>query len=145
MNDYLKKVVIKMSFEELVDQLQTELERESVAQCGMADFHRTFMDSINVRFNKYTILTLFIPHLYQRMFMLDLPHGTVLPCHITVIELLPGEIEVVRINPTELLARETKNGVLQNLTKEVSTILDLVIHKTQRNTSNIPDLITSWG
>jgi len=71
--------------------------------------------------------------------------GIVPPCNITLLELHPGEIQIVPVNPTQLIARNIQNYSLQNIAEEVSRRLEIAIHTLEREPAGTPDLFTSWG
>jgi uncharacterized protein (DUF302 family) len=144
MTNHFKKSIIRVSFESLVDQLKAELDKEGFEISGTTDFQQVFMDKLSIHFKKYKVLAAHIPHLYQEMMLLASIEGIVLPCNITIVELYPGEVAIVPVNPTELIVSDIQNASLQNLAGEVSRRLALAIHELGRESTGSPDLVTSW-
>lgn len=144
MINLFKKTTIRISIEALLVQLRTELLKEGFIVSCMTDFQQEFMDRLNGHFKKYIIASVHIPFLSQQMLSFTSAQGVVLPCSITMIEAYPGEVEVIPVNTTELIAREMHEAPLQNLAEEVSRRLDLVIHALERGPTSAPELFTSW-
>jgi uncharacterized protein (DUF302 family) len=145
MMSYLKKTIIRTSFDSLVNQLKVELDKEGFEISGATDFQQVFMDKLNLHFKNYKVLAVHIPLLYQTMMQLAPVEGMVLPCNITIIELYPGKIAVIPVNPVELLADGMQNASLRNVAEAVSRRLDIAIQGLKEGSTNIPDLVTSWS
>jgi uncharacterized protein (DUF302 family) len=145
MINLFKKTIIRISFEALLIQLRTELDKEGFVISGITDFQKEIQDRLNGHFKKYQILSVHIPYLSQQMLSLSPTEGVVLPCYITVIELQPGVVEVIPVNTSEVIAREMHEASLQNLAEEVSRRLDRVVHMVEHGPTKTPDLFTSWG
>jgi uncharacterized protein (DUF302 family) len=145
MVSYLKKTIVRASFDSLVNQLKVELDKEGFEISGMTDFRQVFMDKLNLHFKKYKVLAVHVPLLYQTMIQLAPMEGMVLPCNITIVELYPGKIAVIPVNPVELVADGIQDAPLRNLAEEVSRRLDLAIHGVEGESTGTPDLVTSWG
>lgn len=140
----LKKTIVKASFDSLVEQLNDALVKADFVLCGVTDFQREYLDTMNIRYFKYKVISVDLPHISWRMVALSSASGMVLPCSISIIELYPGEIMIVPANPTEIIAKVNKNAPLQQLARQVSDMLERVIQTFQCNTQTTPDLITSW-
>lgn len=140
----LKKTVIKISFDSLMAQLVNALDNGGFVISGITDYQQVFFEKLGIHFRKYKVLAVHIPHIYQEMLTMEALAGIVLPCNITLIESFPGEVVVMSVNPTEIMARDTPGASIQNLAEEVSRRLDVVIDSLQRGSTSIPDLVTSW-
>jgi uncharacterized protein (DUF302 family) len=141
----LKKIIVKGSLEGLVEQIRIELGKEGFTVTGVTDFQREFEDNLGSHFKKYKILAVHVPYLSQQMLSFEPLEGIVLPCSVTLIELYPGEVEIIPVNTTELISNEMKDASLKNLAVEVSRRLERVIGKMEQEPSGTPDLSTSWG
>ena len=139
-----KKTVIRVSFEALMAQLITALTNEGFTVSGITDFQQEFEANLGIHFKKYKILSVHVPYLSEQMLSFAPLEGVVLPCNITLLELHPGEIEIVPVNPTELIARNIQNAPLQNIAEEASRRLAIAIHTLERQTTGTPELFTSW-
>lgn len=139
------KTTVKGSFETLVTQLKIALDKEGFAVCGVADFQRAFSVEPTLQFKKYQILSVYIPHLFHEMVMLAPFEGMVVPCNISVIESYPGSIELIPVNPIEIIVRGIQSPSVQNLAEEVSRRMDIVLRALEHESTNTPDMVTSWG
>ncbi len=145
MTHVFKKTIIKSSLESLIVQLKEVLAKEGFTITGVTDFQKEFQDRLGTHFKKYKILSVHVPYLSQQMLSFEPLEGVVLPCSITVIEINPGEVEIIPVNATELIARDMQGASLQNLAEEVSRRLERAIHNLEREPTGTPDLFTSWG
>jgi uncharacterized protein (DUF302 family) len=143
MPSLLKKRVINASFDTLLGQLKDALDKEGFIVYGVTDLHKGFADRLNIHFRKYVILTVAHLHLYYQMLSISAVEGMVVPCSVTLVERYPGVVEIIPVNFTALIAKESGDS-LHNLAEEVSHRLDLVIHSMEREAIHIPDLVTSW-
>jgi uncharacterized protein (DUF302 family) len=109
------------------------------------DFQQDLQENLGGHVKKYKILNVHMPYLSQQMLTFALHDGVVLPCSITVIEVHPGEVEIIPANPTALIARNLSDASLQNLAEEVTRRMDLVIQSLERSPMSTPDLSTSWS
>ena len=125
-------------------QLITAFTNEGFTLSGITDFQQEFEAKLGIHFKKYKILWVHVPYLSEQMLSFEPLEGVVLPCNITLLELHPGEIEIVPVNPTELIARNTQNASLQNMAEEVSRRLEIAIHTLERQPTGTPELFTSW-
>jgi len=139
------KTFVRISFEALMAQLKDELKKEGFVVSGILDFQQDLQDNLGGYVKKYNILNVHMPYLSQQMLTFALYDGVVLPCSITVIEIRPGEVEIIPANPTALIARNLSDASLQNLAEEVTRRMDLVIQSLERSPMNMPDLSTSWS
>ena len=145
MINLFSKTFVRISFEVLMIELRSALEKEGFVVSGILDFQHDLQDNLGGRVKKYQILNVHMPYLSQQMLTFALHDGVVLPCSITVIEVQPGEVEIIPANPTELIARNLNDASLQNLAMEVTRRMDVVIQSMERSPMNTPDLSTSWN
>lgn len=145
MMNHFRKTTIKTSFDTLVDQMKDILMKEGFVIAGVTDYQQQFRDRMNIHFRKHVILTVYIPMLAYEMLSIAPFEGMVLPCNITMAERYPGEVEIVPVNPTALLVMGIQDASLQNLAEQVSRKLELVIHSLERQSNNMPDIVTSWS
>ena len=145
MINHFRKTTIKISFDTLVDQLKNILVREGFVITGVTDYQQQFMDRMNIHFRKHVILTVDIPLLAYEMLSIAPFEGMVLPCNITMAERYPGEVEIVPVNPTALLVMGIQDASLQNLAEQFSQKLERVIRSLERESNNMPDMVTSWS
>ena len=145
MMSLFNKTFVRISFEDLIIQLKEALEKEGFVVTGILDFQQDLQENLGGHVKKYKILNVHMPYLSQQMLTFALHDGVVLPCSITVIEVHPGEVEIIPANPTALIARNLSDASLQNLAEEVTRRMDVVIQSLERSPMNTPDLYTSWS
>lgn len=135
---------MRTCFETLIDELISRLETGGFVLCGVTDYQDLVRNKLHAHFRKYKVLA--IESLEHAHAMVSLPsvEGIILPCSVTVAELYPGRVAVVRVNPTEVIARELQNDELKNVSDDVTRKLDLVIGSLGYQETTIPDLVTSW-
>ncbi len=144
MESYFRKTIMRICFETVVDELISRLQKEGLVLCGVTDYHGQFESKLQIRFRKYKVLAIESLEHAQAMVSLSSVEGIVLPCNITVAEMYPGHIAVIRVNPTAIIARELRNDLLQNVSAEVTRKIDLLIESLGHQATTTPDLVTSW-
>lgn len=145
MESYFRKTIMRTCFETLVDELISRLESHGFVLCGVTDYQDMVLSRLRVRFRKYKVLAVESLDHAHAMVSLSSVEGVILPCSVTVAELYPGRIAVVRVNPTAMIARELQNDELKNVSDEVTRKLDLLIGSLDDRSPIIPDMVTSWA
>lgn len=140
----IKKTVIRMSFEEVLDQLKKELNKAGFEAGNATGFRQSDGNDMGYEVKKYRILTVYHPFLYNEMMRISPFEGIVLPCFISVTEIYPGEVALVPFNSTEMIAREIQSSSLQGLATEITGKLTDAIHALEKQQTGTPDLVTSW-
>ncbi|HEX8040305.1 MAG TPA: DUF302 domain-containing protein [Chryseosolibacter sp.] len=145
MESYFRKTILQTCFETLIDELVSRLETGGFVLCGVTDYQDMVLNKLQMHFRKYKVLAIESLEHAHALVSLSSVEGIVLPCSVTVAELYPGRIAVVRVNPTALIARELQQDELKNVSDEVTRKLDLLIGSLGHQPSTIPDLVTSWA
>ena len=141
----MNKIVVRASFDTVIEQLKTELEKTGFQLSGVTDFQQAFSDKLNIHFKKHKIFAVYIPHLYQEMLMFECSEGIVVPCNVTLIERYPGEVVIIVFNPTESIVRDIQNPTMENIAHEVSRRLEFLVQSLERESNTNFNLVTSWG
>jgi uncharacterized protein (DUF302 family) len=145
MENYIRKVVVRMTFETALERLKHELVQQGFEVTGLTDYHHSMKSPVQVTPGKYTVLTFYHPMLYQAMMRLSPFEGIILPCYVTVVESHPAETAIVPFNVTKEIVAEIRHPELNMLAAEVSERVDRAVEMLQNDPSWAPDLVTSWG
>lgn len=128
MNYYYHKTIQTKNFEEAIEIVTNELQKEGFGVLTEIDVSATLKKKINVDFNKYRILGACNPTFAYRALMADSKAGVFLPCNVIVEENEKGEIEVSAVDPVaSMMAIE--NNVLKEVLQEVRVKLRNVIEQ----------------
>jgi uncharacterized protein (DUF302 family) len=138
-----KKILIRGAFEALIDRLSVELKAYGFNVFGPMIVQKD-QPGVGPQL-KYHVILADLPSVSSQMISICPHNGTILPSCISVMEIYPGEIEVVLMNPTELLASMTDNVQLLGLACEVTKCLEDIMSGFESVKNYIPDLVTSWG
>lgn len=142
------KTNIRISFHTLMDGLTASLLKSGFVICGVVDFQKEYMDALNEHHHQYKIITVDLPRISTQMISRYPYDGVILPICISVIEVYPGDVSIVWVNPTELLAIKIKDDHLLHLAKQTGDVLNEVLQTIEERFnqwSATPDLVTSWG
>lgn len=145
MNLIMSTTTISASFDCLVDQVTTAVTQAGFVICGVADFQKNHEELLNVHHGGYKVISVDLPTTSAQMISPDLERGMVLPACISIVELYPGSVSIVVVNPTEILAAVAGDVRLVSLAKGVTHRLFSVIHQFEKENGNAPELVTSWG
>ena len=99
MSYYFNKVMSSCSFEEAIQRVSDELQKEGFAVITEVDVTKIFKEKINVDFKKYRILGACNPHFAHEALLSEDKIGLFLPCNIIVEENEKGQIEIAAVDP----------------------------------------------
>jgi uncharacterized protein (DUF302 family) len=127
MNYYFNKTV-KGTFEDVIEKVTEALKEEGFGILTEIDIKETLKKKLDVDFKKYKVLgACNSPFAYKALQAED-KIGTMLPCNVIVQEIEEGVIEVAAINPIVSM-QAVKNEKLNNIAKEITSMLENVIEK----------------
>lgn len=126
MSYYLHKKIQNINFEEAIEKVTSELQKEGFGVLTEIDVSATLKKKINVNYNKYKILGACNPTFAHQALLIDSKAGVFLPCNIVVEENENGEIEVSAADPVASMV-SIENDALTNLLNEVRQKLKSVI------------------
>jgi len=110
MSYYFNKVLSSSSFEEAIQRVSIELQKEGFAVITEIDVTKIFKEKINVDFKKYRILGACNPHFAHQALLSEDKIGLFLPCNIIVQENENGQIEVAAVDPiASMMSVENEN------------------------------------
>ena len=125
MKYYFNKT-IKGDFEQVIDQVTRELEKEGFGVLTEIDVTGTLKKKLDVDFRNYRILgACNAPYAYKALKAED-KIGAMLPCNVIVQEKEAGGIEVAAVNPIASM-QAVENDALGKVAKEIKVKLQKVI------------------
>jgi uncharacterized protein (DUF302 family) len=125
MNYYFNKTV-KGNFEEIIEKVSKELEKEGFGVLTDIDIKATFKKKLDVDFQNYRILgACNAPHAHKALTAED-KVGTMLPCNVIVQQLDDNSIEIAAVNPLASM-QAIENSELKDIAEEITKKLKKVI------------------
>lgn len=124
MKYYLNKT-LKLGFDETVQKVIQELEKEGFGVLSEIDVKKKLKDKINVDFKKYKILGACNPPFAHQALQIEERIGLFLPCNVIVYE-SEGGVEVAAIDPTVAM-QVVPNPELEKVAESVKIRLEHVI------------------
>ncbi|MCM4156625.1 DUF302 domain-containing protein [Gramella sp. AN32] len=125
MKYYFNKT-IQGEFEQVIDKVTKELEKEGFGVLTEINVTETLKKKLDVDFRNYRILgACNAPYAHKALKAED-KIGTMLPCNVIVQEKNPGEIEVAAVNPIASM-QAVENDALNEVAKEIQGKLEKVI------------------
>lgn len=125
MNYYFNKTV-KGNFEDIIDKVSKELEKEGFGVLTDIDLKATFKKKLDVDFQNYRILgACNAPYAHKALTAED-KVGTMLPCNVIVQQLKDDSIEIAAVNPLASM-QAIENAELKGIADEITEKLKKVI------------------
>ncbi len=125
MNYYFNKTV-KGNFEDIIDKVSKELEKEGFGVLTDIDLKATFKKKLDVDFQNYRILgACNAPYAHKALSAED-KVGTMLPCNVIVQQLKDNSIEIAAVNPLASM-QAIENHELKEIAEEITEKLKKVI------------------
>src|SRR6056297_1557841 len=118
MSYYLNTVVKGKSFDEVIELVKNELQKEGFGVPADVDMQNTFKQKINVDFRKYRILGACNPSFALKAVKSEKNIGVLLPCSVAVQEHENGDVEVAAVDPVVSMT-EVKNETVQEVAAEI--------------------------
>ena len=126
MNYYFNKTLENVSFEEVLDRVSSELQKEGFGVLTEIDVRATFKKKLDIDFRNYRILGACNPHFALKALEAEDKIGTMLPCNVIVQQTSDTQIEIAAVDPVaSMLAIE--NIEMAELAKEIRSKLERVI------------------
>ncbi|GGX00395.1 MULTISPECIES: DUF302 domain-containing protein [Flavobacteriaceae] len=127
MKYYFNKT-IKGDFEQVIDQVTRELEKEGFGVLTEIDVTGTLKKKLDVDFRNYRILgACNAPYAHKALEVED-KIGTMLPCNVIVQEKESGQIEIAAVNPIASM-QAVENKALGKVAQEIKGKLEKIISK----------------
>jgi len=126
MDYYFTKIVNNISFDQAIDDVTSELQKEGFGILTEIDIKATLHKKLGIDFYNYKILGACNAPFAHKALKAEDKIGTMLPCNIIIQEKEPGVIEVSAVNPVSSM-QAIKNESLGSIANEVSEKLKQVI------------------
>lgn len=126
MSYYFNTVVRGKNFEDTIEQVSTELQKEGFGVLTKIDIKKTLKSKLDVDFKNYIILGACNPHFAYKALQNEDKIGVLLPCNIIVEEHENGDIEVSAVDPIASMGA-VENENLGSLASDVQKKLINVI------------------
>ncbi|QEC69188.1 DUF302 domain-containing protein [Panacibacter ginsenosidivorans] len=101
--EYHFSKTVNISFEEEVEKVIAELQKEGFGIITRIDMKETLKKKINVDFRKYIILGACNPRYAYEALLEEDKLGVFLPCNVVIQEHEVGKVEISIVNPEELM------------------------------------------
>jgi len=126
MSYFLGTTIKGKSFDEVVETVKSELEKEGFGIPSEVNMQQTFKMKLDVDFRKYLILGACNPKFAYKAVQSEKNLGVLLPCNVILQENDNGETEVAAVNPLTSMAA-VDNDVVQEVAGEIKSRLEKVI------------------
>ena len=111
MDYFYSKITSGMNFEQAVEKVTFELQKEGFGILSNINIKDTFKKKLNVDFKKYTILGACNPHYAHKILQKEDKIGVFLPCNIVIEENENKEIEIAAVNPIASLLSVNNDNI----------------------------------
>ncbi len=125
--DYYFHKYLDLTFDETINKLIKELEKEEFGVLTEIDIKEKLKQKLDVDFKKYKILGACNPALAYQALQAEENIGLMLPCNFIVKEVTEGKSEVAAIDPVVSM-QAIDNPALINIAKEVKGKIGKVIN-----------------
>jgi len=122
---YFKKTLTG-NFTEIVDQVKASLKEQGFGVITEIDMDEKLNEKLNTEVKPYKILGACNPGYAYKTLQIDDNIGVFLPCKVVVKQLDGNKVEVVSVNPSEMM-RMMNNEELTKVAEEVSIKLKAVV------------------
>lgn len=126
MSYFFSTALKNKSFEEVIENVKTELGKEGFGIPSEVDMQSTFKMKLGIDFRKYRILGACNPEYARKAVESEKNLGVLLPCSIVVQEHENGEVEVAAVDPLASMMA-VSNPVVQEVATEITHRLERVI------------------
>jgi len=127
MNYYFNKVLKDKSFNQAIDLVTAELNKEGFGILTEIDVKDTLKKKLNIDFKKYIILGACNPQFAYEALQSEDKVGVFLPCNVIVEEHENGAVEVSAVDPIASMST-VENETLRELASKVQQKLIKVIN-----------------
>ena len=126
--DYAISKSVTMSFNDTVNRVSSELQKEGFGIITEIDLKSKFREKLGKDFRKYTILGACNPKLAYEAIQKESHIGVMLPCNVLVQEHEDGKVEVSAINPMQSIG-VIGNPELEAMATQVSEKLKAALDR----------------
>ena len=118
---------VSLGFDETVERVRLELQKEGFGVLTEIDVKSTLKNKLDVEFEDYLILGACNPAFAYKALQAEEKIGTMLPCNVVVIDMENGTTEIAAIHPVASMMA-IQNPALEPLAQEISEKLQRVIN-----------------
>jgi len=126
MSYYFTKTLDNISFDDAIEKVTEELQKEGFGVLTEIDVQATFKKKLDIDFKKYRILGACNPNFAHKALSSEDKIGVFLPCNVVVEENDNKQIEVSAVDPVASMM-SVKNNDLGDVAMEVQNRLKKVI------------------
>ncbi len=126
MNYYFSKTLENMTFDEVIQKVTEELQKEGFGILTEIDVQATLRKKLDVDFRKYRILGACNPPFAYKALQVEPNIGTMLPCNVVVMETEDGKILVSAVDPAaSMMAVENTelNSIAEQIRKKLENVM----------------------
>lgn len=128
MMDYAISKKVTTSFNDTVNRVTSELQKEGFGIITEIDLRSKFREKLGKDFRNYTILGACNPKLAYEAIQKESRVGVMLPCNVLVQEHKSGEVEISAINPMQSIG-VVGNAELNSLAEDVTNKLKAALER----------------
>ena len=124
--DYYYSRKIKGDFDDIMNRVIKELEKEGFGVLTEINVNETFKKKLDVDFRRYHILgACNAPYAHKAISTED-KIGTMLPCNVILQQINEDEVEVAAVNPLASM-QSVENSKLNDVAQEIASKLQKVV------------------
>ncbi len=126
MNYYFSKTLENLTFDEVIQKVTEELQKEGFGILTEIDVQATLRKKLDVDFRKYRILGACNPPFAYKALQVEPNIGTMLPCNVVVMETEDGKILVSAVDPAaSMMAVENTelNSIAEQIRKKLENVM----------------------
>jgi uncharacterized protein (DUF302 family) len=121
------KTLFNVTFDQAIEQVKKELEREGFIIVTNIDVQATLKKKLDVNFRKYSILGAFNPPFVYKALKAELNTGIILPCNVVVMEMDDGKIRVSAAEPLAsviVISNKELDLVAEQIHSKLKTVIN---------------------
>jgi uncharacterized protein (DUF302 family) len=127
--DYAISKSVTMSFNDTVNRVSSELQKEGFGIITEIDLKSKFREKLGKDFRNYTILGACNPKLAYEAIEKESHIGVMLPCNVLVQEHEDGQVEVSAINPMQsigVIGKPELEAIATQVSEKLKAALDRI-------------------
>lgn len=134
--DYRRAITVDRPFDEVQDEVRTALANQGFGIVSEIDMANTLRTKIGAEIEPLIILGACNPGLAYRAVQAEPSVGVLLPCNVVVRG--TGSMTIVEAQDPRMLSAMTGNPDLEDLSREVSALLDAALSEVASGTAVLP-------
>jgi uncharacterized protein (DUF302 family) len=126
MRYYFQKTLFNVGFDEAIEKVTEELQKEGFGVLTEIDVKATLKKKLDVDFKNYRILGACNPPYAYKALSAEDKIGTMLPCNVIVQQISESQVEIAAINPIASM-QAVENSALGEVATDITKKLEQVI------------------